>query len=80
MIGGLVDPLAGMKASMGAAQLQMVREQVRGTLNSFISNRQNDFIRSAFGSTISADKRNALFVINRMDASFDPKRPLLHQR
>ncbi|MBB4349407.1 zinc ribbon domain-containing protein [Aliirhizobium cellulosilyticum] len=76
MISGLVDPLASMKASIGAAQVQMVREQVLGTLNSFISNRQNDFIRSVFVSTISADQRHAHFVINRMKAWFDLKRPL----
>lgn len=76
MIGGLVDPLGGMKASIGAAQVQMVREQVLGTPNSFISNRQNDFIRSVFGSTISADERHALFAINRMKAWFDLELPL----
>jgi putative transposase len=80
MICGLVDPLASMKAALGAAEVQMVRDQVLGTLKSHISNRQNDFIVAVQCSSLSERKhdelRHALFTINRTKAWFDVQRPL----
>jgi putative transposase len=80
MISGLVDPLAPMKAALGAAEVQMVREQVLGALNSYVSNRANEFVQAVLQSSLSEKKhdelRHALFVINRMKAWFDLKRPL----
>lgn len=77
MISGLNDPLAEMKSCLGAAQVQMLRGQVLGTLNSYLSNRQNDFTKTVYGSTIPAAQRHALFIVNRAKAWFDLNRPLL---
>ncbi len=52
MIPGFKRSLAPLKAALGAAEVQMVREQVLGTLNSFISNRQNEFRQAVFCSTV----------------------------
>jgi putative transposase len=68
---GLADPLARLKTSLGAAQVQMVRDQVIGTLKSFISNRQNDFVDMVFGSGIEDPLRRQLFTVNRAAAWFD---------
>ncbi len=76
MIPGLSDPLAPLKAALGAAEVQMVREQVLGTLNSFISNRQNEFRQAVFCSTVSEETRHALLIVNKMKAWFDLKRAL----
>lgn len=67
---GLVDPLAPLKASLGAAQVQMVQGQVIGTLKSFISNRQNDFVDIVHGSGVEDPLRRQLFTINRAAAWF----------
>ncbi|MCZ7861461.1 transposase [Agrobacterium salinitolerans] len=71
---GLADPLAPLKASLGAAQVQMVRDQVIGTLKSFISNRQNDFVDIVLGSDIEDSLRRQLFTVNRAAAWFDLER------
>lgn len=76
MTPGLEDILAPLKATLGAGEVQMVREQVLGTLNSYISNRQNDFRQAVFNSSISPDLHHPLFVINRMKAWFDLRREL----
>lgn len=76
MIPGLIDVLAPLKAALGSAEVQMVRDQVLGTLNSFISNRQNDFRQAVFGSSVSEEQRHALLIINKMKAWFDLKREL----
>ncbi|WP_138392180.1 hypothetical protein [Rhizobium sp. MHM7A] len=80
MIPGLVDALEPLKAVLGAAEVQMVREQVLETLNSYISNRQNDFRQAVFGSCLSNEeyeaKRHALLVINKAKAWFNLKREL----
>jgi putative transposase len=68
---GLADTLAPLKASLGAAQVQMVQGQVIGTLKSFISNRQNDFVDTVCGSAIEDPLRRQLFTINRAAAWFD---------
>ncbi|TLX15893.1 hypothetical protein [Rhizobium sp. MHM7A] len=80
MIPGVVDALAPLKAVLGAAEVQMVTGQVLGSLNSYISNRQNDFRQAVFGSCLSADEyettRHALLVINKAKAWFNLKREL----
>jgi putative transposase len=68
---GLADPLAPLKASLGAAQVQMVRDQVICILKSFISNRQNDFVEMIYGSGIEDVLRRQLFTVNRAAAWFD---------
>jgi putative transposase len=76
MAPGLDDILAPLKASLGACEVQMVTGQVVGTLNSYISNRQNDFRQAVYGSSVSDEQRYALFVINKMKAWFNMKREL----
>lgn len=80
MIDGLQDILAPLKASLGAGEVQAVREQVLGTLNSFVSNRKNEFRQTIFRSSLSSVEhdrlRHELFVINSAKAWFDLKRPL----
>jgi putative transposase len=80
MAPGLVDALASLKAQLGFSEVQMVRDQVLGTLNSFLSNRSNEFVQAVLQSSLSDEKhdelRHALFIINRMKAWFDLKRPL----
>jgi len=77
MAPGLVDPLAAMKAELGAAQVQMVREQVLGSLNSYISNRGNDFKRIVFASSVDDAMRHMPFVVNKARAWFDLSRKLV---
>lgn len=60
---GLMDPTASVKDLVGAAQFQMIRAQVLGTLESYISNRQNDFV-------------SAVFAVNRARAWFTLKREI----
>jgi len=76
MAPGLVDPLAEMKSELGASQVQMVREQVLGSLNSYVSNRGNDFKRIVFASKVDETTRHMLFVINKARAWFDLSRML----
>lgn len=77
MIPGLVDPLAPLKESLGAAQLQMVRSQVVGMLESFVSNRMNDFVRTVFGTeSLDGRTRHMLFAVNKARAWFDLGRPV----
>lgn len=40
-----VDPLAGIKTTLGAARVQMLRYQIVGMLDSWLSNRKADFVR-----------------------------------
>ncbi|MGV2145469.1 MULTISPECIES: zinc ribbon domain-containing protein [unclassified Rhizobium] len=77
MAPGLVDPLAELKSELGAAQVQMVREQVLGSLNSYVSNRGNDFKQIVFGSSVGETTRHMLFVINKARAWFDLSRKLV---
>lgn len=73
---GLDDPLAPTKACLGAAQVQMVQGQVIGTLRSFISNRQNEFVDTVIGSSIEDPLRRQLFTVNRASAWFNLGRPI----
>jgi len=77
MAPGLVDCLAQMKQDLGAAQVQMVREQVLGSLNSYISNRVNDFRSIVFASTVDEATRHMLLVVNKARAWFDLKRKIV---
>lgn len=78
MASGLVDVLAPHKATLGAAQVQMVMAQIMGTLDSYVSNRQNDFVETVFGSSLAEDEsvRHMLFTVNRAGAWFDLERPV----
>lgn len=77
MVPGLVDPLAKMKAELGAAQVQMVCSQVLGSLNSYVSNCGNDFKRIVFASKVDDVTQHMLFVINKARAWFDLSRTLV---
>jgi Transposase and inactivated derivatives len=71
---GLSDPLSYLKATLGAAQFQMMQGQVIGMLRSFVSNRQNDFVDAVFGSSIEDPLRRQLFTVNKAGAWFDMSR------
>lgn len=76
MAPGLEDCLAHLKEDLGAAQVQMVREQVLGVVNSYLSNRMNDFRSIVFGSTVDDDTRHMLLYINKAKAWFDLEKNL----
>jgi putative transposase len=76
---GFIDPSSEMKASLGAAQTQMVRRQVVGMLEGFISNRMNDFVLTVFRSTLDEPTRRMLFAVNKARAWFNLKRPVMIQ-
>ena len=65
---GLIDPLAGAKASLGAAPIQMIRAQVVGMLEAFVSNRRNDFVRLVHRSSLDERTRHMLFAVNKAQA------------
>ena len=65
---GLVDPLAEAKAALGAAPIQMIRAQVVGMLESFLSNRRNDFVRLVYRSSVDERTRHMLFAVNKAQA------------
>ena len=65
---GLIDPLAGAKTTLGAAPVQMIRAQVVGMLESFVSNRRNDFVRLVHRSSLDERTRHMLFAINKAQA------------
>jgi len=77
MAPGLVDCLAQMKQDLGPAQVQMVREQVLGSLNSYVSNRVNDFRSIVLASTVDEITRHMLLVINKARAWFDLQRKIV---
>jgi putative transposase len=61
-------------AAIGAAnRVQMCRWQVVGQLDSWLSNRANDFRDAVNGSTLDPDTRHMLHVINRAGAWFARK-------
>ncbi len=61
-------------AVIGAAnRVQMCRWQVVGQLDSWLSNRANDFRDTVNGSTLDPDTRHMLHVINRAGAWFARK-------
>ena len=68
------DPVVrAAKARIGAQRLQMVRHQVVGTLQSFISNRQNDFRRIVEASSLDAVTKHQLHTINVRQAWFETR-------
>lgn len=68
--------LSRAKARVGAVRLQMLRYQVVGQLESFMSNRANDFMDMALGSSVDDRTRHALLTINRARAWFS-REPLV---
>lgn len=62
--------LAAVKLSVGAVRTQMLRHQVVGQLDSFMSNRANDFKDIVLSSTVDDVTRHQLLMINRMGAWF----------
>ena len=65
---------ATFKAVIGnAARVQMARWQVVGALQSWVSNRANDFRDAVNGSSLAPDVRHMLFTINRQQAWFSRK-------
>lgn len=65
---GLVDPLADAKTALGAAPIQMIRAQVVGMMESFLSNRRNDFVRLVYRSSLDERTRHMLFAVNKAQA------------
>ena len=59
------------KTGIGAQRFQMVRHQVVGTLQSFISNRQNDFRHIVEPSSLDATTKHQLHVVNKRQAWFE---------
>ena len=62
--------------SVGSTYGQMVRHQVVGTLESFLSNRQNDFRGLVQRSSLDAATRHQLHFINRWQAWHTLSTPL----
>ncbi len=77
---GLVDPLAPHKAAIGTAPVAMVRRQVVGMLESFVSNRQNDFIDIVHGSNLDPVIRHMLLAVNKARAWQALDRPVHAKR
>mgnify|MGYP006427200953 CR=1 FL=1 len=63
--------LCTAKQRIGAQRLQMVRYQVVGTLQSFLSNRQNDFRQIVERSSLDGETKHQLHSINKRQAWFD---------
>lgn len=62
--------LSRVKGSIGAVRLQMLRYQVVGQLESFMSNRSNDFRDVVLASSVEDATRHQLLTINRAGAWF----------
>lgn len=62
--------LSRAKARVGAVRVQMLRYQVVGQLDSFMSNRANDFKETVLRSSVDDATRHQLLTINRMGAWF----------
>jgi putative transposase len=77
---GLVDPLAVHKAAIGAAPVAMVRRQVVGMLEGFVSNRQNDFVDIVLGSGLDDVERHMLLAVNKARAWQALDRPISIKR
>lgn len=73
---GFADPFAATKAKLGFSGFQMVRAQVAGTLASFAANRQNDFVRAVWRSSLCEAERHMLFAVNRARAWNRPGTPV----
>lgn len=72
MAPGFTDPLEDLKARVGTAQFQMIRSQVVGILESYIANRQNDFVSAVMRSSLAGDEetKHMLFALNKARAWF----------
>ena len=69
--------LAQMKARMGAVRMQMLRHQIVGDLESFISNRANDFKEIVFRSSLDDDLLHQFNTINSARAWFSRESVLM---
>jgi len=62
--------LSRVRDSIGARRIQMLRGQIVGQLEGFISNRANDFRAAILGSTLDAHTRHQLLVVNALHRWF----------
>jgi putative transposase len=65
--------LAAAKEVLASQRLQMLRKQVVGQLQGFISNRANEFVEAVMGSTLPERTRHELLSINKRRAWFSPQ-------
>lgn len=67
---GFTDDLAEAKAVLGAARVQMLRFQIVGMLESWLSNRKNDFVQAVFSVDLDERVRHELLTVNAWNAWF----------
>ena len=66
-------PAKHLNPVCGAAPVQMASAQVAEQLDSWVSNRANDFIDLVRNSSLTPENRKALYVVNRRQAWFSRK-------
>ncbi len=71
-----VDPMARHKEVLGAQRVQMVRYQVVGLLESWLSNRKNEFRKAVLRSSLDDRTRHELLTVNAWNAWFTLDRPV----
>lgn len=62
---------------LGTSYGQMVRWHVVGQLDSWISNRANDFKRIVVASSLSSETKHQLYLINRLHGWYNPEPVLM---
>ena len=67
---GLDDPMADWKAKLGYSFQDMAKSQAVGMLQSWLSNRQNDFKNIVSMSSLSDDMKHQLYAVNSKQAWF----------
>lgn len=67
---GLDDPMADWKAKLGYSFQDMAKSQAVGMLQSWLSNRQNDFKDIVSMSSLSDDMKHQLYAVNSKQAWF----------
>lgn len=67
---GLDDPMADWKAKLGYFFQDMAKSQAVGMLQSWLSNRQNDFKNIVSMSSLSDDMKHQLYAVNSKQAWF----------
>ena len=65
--------IKNIESKLSERYKQTCQYQVVGILNSFISNRQNDFVKIVFSANLSEDIKHKLFVINKKKLWFSSK-------
>lgn len=63
--------LKQVETPLSARYKQTVQHQVGATLNSFISNRKNDFRKVVYKSSLSEDQKKALYKVNNQNKWFE---------